>query len=215
MKKNRMLWTWLVLFALTAPIAIGASVALAETHGTMMPDGSFIADQPVSTATITSSTLSHADPAPAVPDNSPWWMKLLAPFIATLATTLVAGLTAILAWVTNNIKTFFAQKASEANTKESAAWYKTALFAAGMAVRYAESKFGPDTAKGQEKQKEAAGWLKERLVAIDPSIKTKMAAGEFDKLVDGLVGAAYHDAFEAVSPLGGSQAPKPQPAPGS
>lgn len=120
---------------------------------------------------------------------------------------LVAGLTALLAWLSNNLKTWISQQASKANTAESAAWYATALNLAGIAVRFAESKFGPDTGNGAEKQKEASQWLKQRLIAIDPQIVDKTP--NLDLLIDGFIGAAYHDAFVAVSPLATGPAAKP------
>lgn len=120
---------------------------------------------------------------------------------------LLAGLTALLAWISKNAKNWIAQQASKANTAESAAWYATALSLAGVAVRYAESKYGPDTGKGIEKQKEAAEWLKQRLVAIDPDILLKTP--NLNTLIDGFIGAAYQDAFELVSPLEISPAAKP------
>ena len=96
------------------------------------------------------------------------------PFHAALNTVIpliLTGLTAFFAWVSKHLRTWIKQKASEANTKESAAWYGTALMLAGIAVRAAESKYGPDTDRGQEKADMAADWLKNRLLAIDPKLK--------------------------------------------
>lgn len=205
MKKNRMLWTWLVLFALTAPFAIGASIALAETHGTMMPDGSFIAD-PVATAPPVATVPAVGTPATPTTnaDGGHWWSGLL----ATVLSAAAAGLTALLAWLSNNAKNWVKQKASEANTKESAAWYATALYLAGIAVRFAYDKYGPETAKAEELRKEAARFLKDRLIAIDKDIVLKNP--QLDSLIDGFVRAAYTDVFKVVSPL--SSAPELKPA---
>ena len=115
---------------------------------------------------------------------------------------LLAGLTALLAWVSKNIKTWIAQKASEANTSESAAWYVTAMNLAGIAVKYAETKFGKDTATGEKKRAEAVSWLKARLYSIDPKMKIN------DSDLAAFVDAAYHDVFVAVSPLVPSPASK-------
>lgn len=207
MKKNRMLWTWLVLFALMAPFAIGASVALAETHGTMMPDGSFIADP--ATAPVDHVGIGVATGSPsAIPitntDGGHWWSGLLATVLSAAAT----GLTALLAWLSNNAKKWVQQKASEANTKESAAWYATALYLAGIAVRFAYDKYGPETAKAHELRKEAARFLKDRLIAIDKDIVLKNP--QLDSLIDGFVRAAYTDFFKVVSPL--ASAPELKPA---
>lgn len=108
---------------------------------------------------------------------------------------ILTALAAFVAWVSKHLKTWIVQKASEANTKESAAWYGTALMLAGIAVRAAEAKYGPDTDRGQEKADMAADWLKNRLLAIDPKLKIK------DSDIRGFVHAAYAEAFGLVTPL--------------
>lgn len=114
----------------------------------------------------------------------------------TVLTLILSGLTAMVAWATPKIQTWIKQKASEANTKESNAWYGTALSLAGIAVRYAETKFGADTGTGMKKRQEAFDWFKARLLAIDPKMKIDDAA------LYGFIDAAYHSVFVALSPLG-------------
>ena len=202
-KNLSLLGTWFVLFALFAPI----SIAIADTHGTMMPDGTFVADPTATTVAAPVVATVPAVNSPATPttdaDGGHWWSGLLATVLAAVA----AGLTALITWMSNNVKTWIQQKASEQNTKESAAWYATALYLAGIAVRYAHDKYGPDTSKGDELRREAAKFLKERLVAIDKDIIVKNPS--IDSLIDGFVRAAYTEAFKAVSPLAPGLEPKP------
>ena len=156
-------------------------------------------------AFFTPLSFAIADPITPVisADGGHWWSGLL----ATVLSAVAAALTALLAWLSNNAKTWIQQKASEQNTKESAAWYATAIYLAGIAVKFAYDKFGPDTEKAADLRKEAATFLKARLVAIDKDIIIKNPA--LDSLIDGLVSAAYTDIFKVVSPLASGPGPKP------
>jgi len=136
------------------------------------------------------STFSGATVVPAETATDPFHQILNA-----IVPLILTGLAALVAWATSNIQTWIKQTASKANTTESAAWYATALSLAGIAVKAAETKFGAETGKGQEKVEDATQWLKARLLTIDPKMKIR------DEDLKGFVDAAYHDIFKAVSPL--------------
>lgn len=135
----------------------------------------------------------------ATPPGSPWYATL----IASIFPILLGALT----WLSGRISMFVATKLREAKTSEQGKWYSMAFVLAGMAVRAAETSFGPDTQTGAEKKAKAKAWLKDRLVAIDPTIVDKTP--NLDSLIEGLVNAAYQDAFTALSPLVQPAQPKP------
>lgn len=114
---------------------------------------------------------------------------------------ILTGLTALLAWLSTAARNWISKVAASHDTGESSQFYSLAFNLAGMAVKYAETKFGADSAQGVKKKQEAANWLKQRLIAVDPTILAKTP--NLDSLIDGLVDAAYHDVFEAVRPLAG------------
>ena len=214
---KKMMGIWMVLFAVFLPLTIGG-MAMAETHGTMMPDGSFIADQPGFSATpgvvaapvvpIAAVATIPAPGSPATPttnaDGGHWWSGLLATVLAALA----SGLTALMAWMSNNAKTWIRQKASEANTKESAAWYATAMYLAGIAVKFAYDKYGKDDAKAEMMIKEASDYLMDRLRAIDKDIADPVKNPRMRETIEGLIRAARTEFFNALSPLAPGLAPK-------
>lgn len=109
----------------------------------------------------------------------------------------IAGLTAILAWISKTVKSWLSKAAADSKTSESSKFYALAFNLAGMAVKLAETKFGPDSGTGMKKRQEAVDWLRARLQAVDPKIKIS------DNDLNGFVDAAYHDVFAAVSPLAG------------
>lgn len=139
------------------------------------------------TFTDTAAVTLNQEPAPV--------NQLLSAVLAAI----IAGATALLGWVSKNIKTWVAQKASEANTKESAAWYGTAFMLAGIAVRFAETKFGPDSGSGKEKKRAAVEWLSDRVRAIDKTFFEKTPNA--DRMIESFIDAAYAEAFNIVSPL--------------
>ena len=139
-----------------------------------------------------------ANTIPVVPvPQGHWWSGLA----STVITAAIAGLTALIAWLTNNIKSYFKQKASEANTKESAAWYGTAVFLARMAVNAAKNKLGPGTATQDQVVDKAVKFLKDRLAAIDKDILDPVKNPKLDELLEGLVLSVYNLPFEVSAPL--------------
>lgn len=115
---------------------------------------------------------------------------------------ILTAVTGLMAWLSKAAKAWIEHLTAASKTNESGAFYALAFNLAGMAVKYAETKFGPDSAQGLKKRDEAVAWLKTRLLAIDP----KMIISETD--LAAFVDAAYYDIFLAVSPLGASPASK-------
>ena len=152
--------------------------------GTMMlmPLLAFADDIPVVAANV--STI-------AVPEGSPWYATIIAAIFPALMGALI--------WLSGRISQYVASKLAEVKTAEAGKWYAGAFILAGMAVRAAESSFGPDTATGAAKKEKATQWLIDRLVAQDKDFIKKNPG--FKDLVGGLIDAAYHDAFVAVAPL--------------
>lgn len=148
-----------------------------------------------------SAAIATVPVIPAEPGH--WWSGLL----STILAAVLAGLTALITWMSNNAKKWIQQKASEQNTKESAAWYATALYLAGIAVKFAYDKYGPDTSKASDLRREASNFLKARLIAIDKEILMKNP--NLDSLIDGFISAAYTDVFKVVSPLASAPGSKP------
>lgn len=145
-------------------------------------------------------SLAFADPnttAPTItlPPNAPWYAQI----IATIFATIFPALMGALIWLSSRISQFVSTKLADVKTAEQGKWYSAAFLLAGMAVRAAETQFGPDTAKGEEKKRKASQWLIDRLVAQDPNFLKKNPNAQ--DLVNGLIDAAYHDAFVAVAPL--------------
>jgi len=138
-------------------------------------------------ATVTATNVSTI----AVPPGSPWYASIIAAIFPALMAALI--------WLSSRASQFIATKLAEVKTAEQGKWYAGAFILAGMAVRAAETQYGPDTAKGADKKTQAVQWLKDRLVAQDADFLKKNPNAE--SLVKGLVDAAYHDAFVAVAPL--------------
>lgn len=133
-----------------------------------------------------------ANPMPAIEvPAGHWWSGIVSWLVPMLITALIT--------VSGFVSKFINTKLAEARTSESGKWYGTAFNLAGIAVRAAETYFGPDTGTGVKKKEQARQWLKERLIAIDPSILTKTP--NLDSLLSGFIDAAYHDAFVAIAPL--------------
>lgn len=202
--KKKMIWAglFLALFFAMLPMA-QMVVAHAEVHGVMNTDGSFTADvvDPAPAIAVTSAATVPAGSPVAIPVTSTegghWWSGLL----STVLAAVLAGLTALITWMSNNLKTWIQQKASEQSTKESAAWYATALYLARIGIGYAKDKVGPDSTKGTEIKLEALKWLKARLAALDKDILDPRKNPNIDDTLMGFIGAAYSLPFEAVSPL--------------
>ena len=146
-------------------------------------------------AAVVATTVSSI----AVPPGSPWYASIIAAIFPALMAALI--------WLSARVSSFIATKLNEAKTSEQGKWYSMALGLAGLAVRMAETKYGPNTATGKEKKADAVNWLKERLAAVDPTFLSKNPNAE--SLIAGLVDAAYHDAFVAVSPLATAPLPRP------
>lgn len=196
---------WLLVLALVAcPMALQTQNVQAQTHGTMNEDGAFVPD--VVAGALTPGTLS-VSAAPALPAEASgkWWSGLL----STVLSALIAGLTALIAWMGRNAKQWVAQKASEASTKESAAWYSTAMYLAGIAVRFAYDKYGKDETKNEHFIKDASDYLLDRLRAIDKDIADPVKNPRMRENIEGLVRAARAELFNTLSPLAPSLAPKP------
>lgn len=219
--KKKMAWAgiFLALFFVMLPAA-QMVVAHAEVHGTMHDDGSFTVDPyPVSavSAPVAAPTLSAGGIGMTVPAGSPaavpvtntegghWWSGLLSTVLAALA----AGLTALITWVSKNAKDWIAQKASEQSTKESAAWYMTAIYFAKIAVNFAKNKYGSGTPTQMEIVASAKKWLKDRLAALDPDILDPKKNPDLDGILEGLILAVYNLPFEVASPLVAAPASKP------
>ena len=128
-----------------------------------------------------------ASPMPAPTGN--WWDSL----VVAIVPLLLGALTALSAYLSSLVN----GKIKEIKTKEYSQWYGMALNLAGIAVRYAETSFGPDTATGAKKKEIAVNWLMDRLKALDPKINEHIDRSQVAAFVD----AAYHDAFTALSPL--------------
>lgn len=186
-------------------ILLGCPInGIADTHGTMNENGVFVPDSSPFDLTHP-PTVSAVTAVPAIPipsEGAPWWAGI----IATIMTALLGALT----WLSKQASSFIKKKLEEVKTKENDKWYSMAFNLAGIAVKYAETKFGPDTATGQEKREEAIDWLMARLKAIDPNINSHIDRKEVAAFVD----AAYHDIFTALSPLAPGQVTKPLIPPG-
>lgn len=212
--RKKMIWAgiFMALFFAMLPAA-QMVVAHAEIHGTMNADGSFTADgsptlAPTSTPTGVGMTVPAGSPA-AVPvtntEGGHWWSGLLSTVLAALA----AGLTALIGWVSKNAKDWISQKASEQSTKESAAWYMTAIYFAKIAVNFAKNKYGSGTPVQADIVAAAKKWLRDRLSALDPDILDPKKNPDLDGILEGLILAVYNLPFEVASPLVAAPGSKP------
>ena len=161
-------------------------IALTFNLFLLAPATLFAADFPVSNFDV-----------PVVQPTGNWWDTLAAAIVPLL----IAALTALSAYLSS----FVNRKLKEAKTAEYSSWYGMALNLAGIAVRYAETSFGPDTQNGAKKKEAAINWLMARLKALDPKINEHIDREDVAAFVD----AAYHDVFVAVSPLAQPVLPKP------
>lgn len=127
------------------------------------------------------------------------WLDTLLQAVVPL---LITALTGLLAWLGKKGATLIEKLAQKSHTGEYAAWYATAFNLAGIAVKFAETKYGPDSGTGEKKKAEAVSWLKARLVSLDPGI---LNTPNLDSLLNGLVDAAYNDLFVALRPLAPGQ----------
>lgn len=152
---------------------------------------------PVVVAFADGATPTIEAPAIAVPPGAPWWASMLAAIVPLL----LGALTALSAYVSS----FVNRKIKEVKTSEYNQWYGMVLNLAGIAVRYAETNFGPDTGKGNDKKQLAIDWLMSRLKALDPKISEHIDRSQIAAFVD----AAYHDVFVALRPLAGPAALAP------
>lgn len=151
--------------------------------GIAFADASF-ADPAVTVAA--GGTVVMPASSPIIPEGK-WYSGILAGILSLI----LGGMT----WLSANASRLVNSKLTEVKTKEANAWYSMALNLAGIAVRYAETQFGADTATGAKKRELAVDWLMARMKSIDPK-------GTIDRAnVAAFVDAAYHDAFNAVAPL--------------
>lgn len=119
--------------------------------------------------------------------------SLVSELVKSIVPITISALTALIAYVSSYVN----RKIKEAKTTEYNKWYGMVLNLAGIAVKAAETKFGPDTQTGIEKKQHAVNWLMTRLGALDPKIDEHIKRSDIEAFVD----AAYHDAFVAVAPL--------------
>jgi len=101
--------------------------------------------------------------------------------IPVIVPVIVSGVVAGLGWLGKQVFTFLANKIRESNTKLDD-------YLAGLAVRWAEDKFG--SGKGQEKLDAAKEWLIK-------SSKSKIS----DEQAEALVRAAYQSVFGNIGRL--------------
>lgn len=110
------------------------------------------------------------------------WAPLINTAIQYAAPLAVTAITGILASAGLSLRKFLERKATDAHNS-------TLIKLAGMAVGYAEDHFGPDTAKGQEKQDAAVAFVMKNLKGVDEATARTFVKG------------AYTAAFGSLAPL--------------
>lgn len=107
------------------------------------------------------------------------WTEISKALIEGLAPLLTAGLVALIGFATK----YFVERIRSSNNA-------TILMLAGVAVRYAETKFGPDTGRGREKEQIAVDFLVKQIKGLNRQV------------AENFVKAAYSAAFTNIAPLG-------------
>lgn len=176
------LWLLLAAALLFTPLAFATDTRTVNTVVTTQP-----ADAPES---ITTVPAVPGVPAPIPGEEQSPWQGV----VAMIVTALLAALT----WLSHKAAEFFSKKIEDVRTSENTGWYAMAFSLAGIAVKYAETEYGPNTNEGEKKRELAINWLMDRLRALDPKIDSHIKRDDVAAFID----AAYHDVFVAVSPLG-------------